>query len=139
MNAAVRKSQRFARVRAVQHNLAAVAAHQAARQVEALEASIGKLVSLRDGMRPAPGGVSGAALAATGEIAMRLDQARATVALSAAKARARALGFQEAQLAARMKQESADRLAGKAIKAAEKQVERKLAARGLPRKRNQEA
>ena len=139
MNAAVRKSQRFARVRAVQHNLAAVAAHKAARQVEALEASIGKLVSLRDGMRPAPGTVSGGSLAATGEIAMRLDQARATVAASAANARVRALDFQEARLAARMKQESADRLTGKAIKAAEKQVERKLAARGLPRKRNQES
>ena len=139
MNAAVRKSQRFARVRAVQHNLAAVAAHKAARQVEALEASIGKLVSLRDGMRAAPGTVSGGSLAATGEIAMRLDQARATVAASAANARVRALDFQQARLAARMKQESADRLTGKAIKAAEKQVERKLAARGLPRKRNQES
>jgi len=139
VNAAVRKSQRFARVRAVQHNLAAVAAHKAARQVEALEASIGKLVSLRDGMRAAPGTVSGGSLAATGEIAMRLDQARATVAASAANARVRALDFQQARLAARMKQESADRLTGKAIKAAEKQVERKLAARGLPRKRNQES
>lgn len=139
MNAAVRKSLRFARVRAVQHNLAAVAAHKAAKQVEALEASIGKLVSLRDGMRAAPGVVTGASLAATGEIAMRLEQARATVAVSAASARARALGFQEARLAARMKQESADRLTDKAIKAAERQVERKLAARGLPRKRNQES
>lgn len=139
MNAAVRKSQRLARVRAVQHNLAALAAHKAARQVEALEASIGKLVALRDGMRAAPGAVSGGSLAATGEIAMRLDQARATVAVSAANARIRALGFQEARVAARMKQESADRLTGKAIKAAEKQVERKLATRGLPRKRNQES
>lgn len=139
MNAAVRKSLRFARVRAVQHNLAAVAAHKAAKQVEALEASIGKLVSLRDGMCAAPGAASGAALAATGEIAMRLDQARATVAVSAANARIRAIGFQEARLAARLKQETADKLTGKAIKAAEQQVERKLAARGLPRRRHQES
>lgn len=139
MNAAVRKSQRFARVRAAQHNLAAVAAHKAAKQVEALEASIGKLVSLRDGMRAAPGPVAGASLAATGEIAMRLDQARATVAASAANARIRSLDFQQALLAARVKQESADRLTGKAIKAAEQQVERKLAARSLRRKRSQES
>lgn len=138
MNAAVRKFQRVARVRTLQHNLAAVAAHKAAKQVEALEASIGKLVSLRDGMRPAPGLATGAALAATGEIAMRLDQARATVAASAAGARARALTYHEARLAARMKQESADRLTDKAIKAAERRVERKLAARALPRKRSQE-
>lgn len=138
MNAAVRKSQRFARVRALQHNLAAVAAHKAVKQVEALEASIGKLVSLRDGMRAPPGSATGASLAATGEIAMRLDQARATVAASAAGARARALSFQEARLAARMKQETADRLTGKAIKAAEQHAERKLAARGRPRKRTQE-
>ena len=138
MNAAVRKTQRFARVRALQHNLAAVAAHKAVKQVEALEASICKLVSLRDGMRAPPGQATGAALAATGEIAMRLDPARATVAASAAGARARAQSFQEARLAARMKQETADRLTGKAIKAAEQQAERKLAARGLPRKRTQE-
>lgn len=138
MNAAIRKTQRFARVRTLQHNLAAVAAHKAVQQVEALEASIGKLVSLRDSMCAPPGLASGAALAATGEIAMRLDQARATVAASAAGARARAVAFQEARLAARVKQESADRLTGKAIKAAEQHAERKLAARSLPRKRTQE-
>lgn len=69
---------------------------------------------------------------------MRLDQARATVAASAAGARARALTFHEARLAARMKQETADRLTEKAVKAAEHRAERKLAARGLPRKPSQE-
>jgi hypothetical protein len=89
-------------------------------------------------MSPAPGVASGAALAASGEIAMRLDQARATVAVSAASARARAATVEQARMRARMKQETADRLADRAVRAADELFERKLAARGLPRKRSQE-
>lgn len=138
MNAKVRKTLRFARVRALQHNLAAVAAHKAARQVEALEANIGKLVSLRDGMRPSEGCISAAALASTGEIAMRLDQARASVEITAANARQRAAAFQAARLAARQRQECADRLTQRAVKAAEREIERKRLQTGAPRQRNQE-
>ena len=138
MNARVRKTLRFARVRTLQHNLAALAAHRAASQVDALESSIGKLVSLRDAMRPPEGIITGATLASTGEIAMRLDQARASVAVSAANARQRAAICHEARLAARRQQESADRLTEKATKAAERQIERKQMAGGAPRKRNQE-
>ncbi len=139
MKRAVAKTLRFARVRALQHNLAAVATSKANQQVAALEASMTKLVSLRDGMSPTPGVATGAALAASGEIAMRLDQARATVAVSAASARARAATIRQAQMRARMKQETADRLADRAVRAADELFERKLAARGLPRKRTQES
>jgi hypothetical protein len=45
MKRAVAKTLRFARVRALQHNLAAVAASKAQQQVAALEASMTKLVS----------------------------------------------------------------------------------------------
>ena len=138
MSPRVRKAQRFARVRTLQHNLAAVTAHRAASQVDALEASIGKLVSLRDAMRPAEGVISGAALASTGEITMRLDQARASVAASAVSARQRAAACQEARMIARRMQESADRLTEKATQAAERQAERKQLANASPRKRNQE-
>lgn len=138
MNAKVCKTLRFARVRALQHNLAAVAAHKAARQVEALEANIGKLVNLRDGMRAPEGIISATALASTGEIAMRLDEARATVAATAAGARQRAAAFQAARLAARQRQECADRLTEKAMKAAEREIERKRLQSGAPRQRNQE-
>lgn len=138
MNPRVRKAQRFARVRTLQHNLAALTAHRAASQVDALEASIGKLVSLRDAMRPTEGTISGATLASTAEIAMRLDQARASVAATAASARQRAAICHEARLAARRQQESADRLTEKTTKAAERQAERKQMASASPRKRNQE-
>ena len=138
MNPRVRKAQRFARVRTLQHNLAALTAHRAASQVDALEASIGKLVSLRDAMRPAEGIISGATLASTAEIAMRLDQARASVAATAVSARQRAAACHEARLMARRLQESADRLTEKATRAAERQAERKQMANASPRKRNQE-
>jgi hypothetical protein len=138
MNPRVRKTQRFARVRTLQHNRAALAAHREASQVDALEASIGKLVSLRDAMRPAEGIISGATLASTGEIAMRLDQARASVAAPAVSARQRAAACHEARMMARRLQESADRLTEKATKAAERQAERKQMANASPRKRNQE-
>lgn len=125
MNARVRQLARFARVRTIQHNLAAAAAAEAQRQVESLEASIGKLVGLRDGMR-APGGVIPAAmLASTGEIMTRLDQARETVARSAAGARAQASLREATRLAARRNQESAERLTDKAARTAEAIAERK--------------
>ena len=138
MTPRVRKAERFARVRTLQHNLAAVTAHRAASQVDALEASIGKLVSLRDAMRPPEGIISGATLASTGEIAMRLDQARASVTVSAISARQRAAACHEARMMARRLQESADRLTEKATRAAERQAERKQMANASPRKRNQE-
>lgn len=138
MNAKVRKTLRFARVRALQHNLAAVAALKAARHVEALDANIGKLVSLRDAMRPPEGIISAAALASTGEIAMRLDDARATVAATAVGARERAEALRAVRLAARQRQECADRLTEKAAKAAELEIERKRLRTSPARKRNQE-
>lgn len=138
MSPRVRKAERFARVRTLQHNLAALTAHRAARQVDALEASIGKLVSLRDAMRPAEGVITGATLASTGEITMRLDQARASVAASAISARQRAAACHEARMMARRMQESADRLTEKVTQAAERQAERKQMANASPRKRNQE-
>lgn len=138
MKAQVRKAKRLMRVRTVQHNLAAVAAHKAQQQVESLEASIAKLVSLRDSMQPSAGATTGAQLAASGEIATRLDQARATVMYSAEGARRRAEAYRDAQLLARRNQETADRLTGKATKAADRAVERKQMLRGAPRKRNQE-
>lgn len=126
MNARVRQLARFARVRTIQHNLAAAAAAQAQRHAESLEASIGKLVGLRDGMQ-VPGGVIPAAmLASTGEIMMRLDEARETVARSAAGARTQASLREATRLAARRNQESAERLTDKAAKAAEAIAERKL-------------
>ena len=138
MKPQVRKAQRLMRVRTVQHNLAAVATHKARQQVEALEASIGKLVAIRDAMQPSAGGTTGAMLASSGEIAMRLDQARASVMQSADGARRRAEICREAQLAARQNQETADRLTEKAVKAVERAAERKQLLRGAPRKRNQE-
>lgn len=138
MKSRLAKAKRFARVRTLQHNLAAVTAMRARQQVEALEASIDKLVSLRDALQPAPGPTNAAMLASSGEIAMRLDQARANVAVSVEGARHRAGLAQDARLAARRQQESADRLTDKARRAIEKQIERKAMAVAPPRKRHPE-
>ena len=137
MNARVRKTLRVARVRTVQHNLAAISALKAQQRVDALDASIGKLVSLRDAMGAGAGPTNGAMLASTGEIAMRLDQARASVELSAEAARQRAAACHDVRLVARRHQESADRLTEKAVRAAVRDAERKQP-RAVRRPRNEE-
>jgi hypothetical protein len=136
MNARVRKTGRFARVRMIQHSLAAIAAAKATQQVESLEASMVKLVSLRDGARPPAGVIPGAMLAGAGEIAMRLDAAREQVARSADAARARAARCQEARLLARRNEDIAERLKEATVKAVEGEAERKQQLRSCFRKRS---
>lgn len=133
MNATVRQRGRIARVRRVQHNIATVKAARAQRQVTELEASAEHLARLRASLAAQGGQTFGAALAGVGELAERLEQARAGLGKSIVNARAIA-GLREGErMAAHRDQESAERLGKRAIEAAEKLRERRLA--GRPRRR----
>ena len=76
MNGLVRQRARLARVRKIQHGLAATVAAQAAGRVQMLETSRERLRQMRGGLRPVEGPTTGAAMARMGELAMRLDSAR---------------------------------------------------------------
>ena len=135
MSARVRQCARLARVRTIQHTLAAASASRAARQVEALEASSDKLASLRIGFGAEQGETSGSALASLGEIAMRLDVAREGLKASIAGARRKATLCKEARMAARRDQESAERLTEKAAIEESRKAEKQQAQRPFARRR----
>ena len=61
MNALVRQRARLARVRRIQHGLAATVAAQAAGRVQMLETSRARLSQLRAELKPAEGPTTGAA------------------------------------------------------------------------------
>lgn len=135
MNQRVRQCARLARVRTIQHGLAAAVAERAVRQVESLETSAGKLALLRSGFGTEEGMVSGAALASLGEIAMRLDVAREGLTRSLQRARAQATVCRDKRIVARRDQESADRLTGNAAREAARRADRKHMPRSVIRKR----
>lgn len=131
-----RQCERLARVRTIQHGLAAAVSKRAALQVQTLEASSSQLASLREGFGNSQGTISGAALASLGEIAMRLDLARLGLSQSITGARAQASKYNSARLDARRNQESAERLTEKAATHAERRAERKQGERPSQRRRH---
>lgn len=135
MTRRVRQCARLVRVRTIQHNIAAVSASRAARQVEALEASSHKLASLRIGFGAEPGQTSGSALASLGELAMRLDVAREGLKASIVGARRRASLCREVRMAAQRDQESAERLTEKAAIEESRKAEKQQAQRPFARRR----
>ena len=128
MTRAVRQRARIARVRRLQHVLAAGAAAEAAGEVQEIETSRTRLGQMRSELRPAEGLTDGAGLARMGELAMRLDAARFGLGRSLDAARGVARAREGERLAARRDQESAERLEQAALNAAER-----LAARRPPR------
>jgi hypothetical protein len=131
----VRQRQRIARVRKLQHGLAANAAAQANGQVRQLENSHERLGAMREVLRPAEGTTFGALLAAHGELAMRLDAARAGLVPTIVNARATAEQRDAVRLGARREFESAQKLQRKAAAAAAEADERRNAAAHRPRSR----
>jgi hypothetical protein len=113
MSNRIRQCARLAQVRSIQHDLAAMIAERAVRQVAALEASADQLSRLRLGFSAERGLSSGAALASQGELAMRLDLARDKLNASIDGAKARAQAASTARIAAKQQQESAERLTDK--------------------------
>jgi hypothetical protein len=118
------KRARIARVRRVQHSLAAAAAARAENHATMLETSADRLAQLRFSLAVDKGTSSGAAIANLGELAMRLDDARHGLNDAIASARANADQQAEARLAARRRQESANKLENRAAAALAEFLER---------------
>jgi hypothetical protein len=76
VSAALKQRARIARVRRLQHNMAASSAAAAAGQLRSLEVSRERLAQMRGELNPNEGTTSGAWLSAASELATRLDMAR---------------------------------------------------------------
>jgi len=122
------KRTRIARVRRVQHSLAAAAAARAEHQAVTLETSAQRLSQLRFSLVAGKGMSSGAALASLGELSMRLDDARHGLTDAIASARANAEQHAEVRLDARRRQESANKLEARAQAALEEFLEKRAVA-----------
>ncbi|QPQ55354.1 hypothetical protein IC614_01710 [Allosphingosinicella flava] len=128
MSPVSRQRARIARVRHVQHDLAAAEAAQAQRKVQALELNAGQIARLRAGLAPHLGLTSGATMASTGELAMRLEKAGEGLARTIKAARIAVEAKDAVRLTARLQQESADKLKTKAAAEDEAAEERRIAA-----------
>jgi hypothetical protein len=118
------KRTRIARVRKVQHSLAAAAAARAENHAQMLETSADRLAQLRFSLSIGKGMSNGAAMANLGELAMRLDDARHGLTDAIASARANASQQADIRLEARRRQESANKLEARAAAALEEFLER---------------
>ena len=126
MKAAIKQRARIARVRRLQHGLAASSAAEAAGQLRDLVVSSERLAQLRSELGASEGETSGAWLACVGELAMRLDKARLGLAPSIDAARSAASAKEQARVRARQDQESAERLEHAAARAAADMAERRV-------------
>jgi hypothetical protein len=135
MNGLVRQRARLARVRRIQHGLAASVAAQAAGRVQMLETSRERLRQMRNELQTAEGHTTGAAMARMGELAMRLDSARYDLGPTIDSARSAAAAREAERLAARRDQESAEKLEAAALRAAEELAEQRLRQSGRGRGR----
>ena len=135
MNGLVRQSARLARVRRIQHGLAATVAAQAAGRVQMLETSRERLRQMRCELRPVEGPTTGAAMARMGELAMRLDSARYNLGPTIDSARSAAAARETERRAARRDQESAEKLEAAALRVAEELAEQRLRQAGRGRAR----
>jgi hypothetical protein len=128
MSATLQQRTRLARVRRIQHGLAASVAAQAAGRVQMLETSRARLLAMRAELRPAEGPTTGAALARLGELAMRLDSARNSLGPTIDSARSAAAARELERRLARRDQESAEKLEAAAAVAADDAAEQRLRA-----------
>jgi len=133
MKAVVQKRARIARVRRVQHMQAAAAAQSAEGQLHLLENSAARLTALRGSLALVPGVSSGAALGNSGELAMRLDDARIGLTDAIVSARSIAADRAAQRLEARRQKESAEKLGNRAATALVRLLEQRASA-GRPRR-----
>lgn len=129
----IRQRARIARVRRIQHDLAALAAAKAVGHVQMLETNRQRLSVMREGLAAEPGLTSGSALSSRGELAMRLEAARDGLGKTIDGARAAASSRERTRIGARRDQESADKLQQKAASAAARTEDRRNAALFRPR------
>lgn len=128
MSPVSRQRARIARVRHIQHDLAAAEAAQAQGKVQALELNADQIARLRAELAPHMGFTSGAAMGSIGELALRLEKAQEGLKRTIHTARMAAEAKDKVRLAARMQQESADKLKDKSVAADEEAEERRIAA-----------
>jgi hypothetical protein len=131
----MRQRARIARVRRLQHGLAASSAAQAAGELRVLENNRERLARMRCELTAEEGATSGAWLSAAGELAMRLDTARLGLTGSIDAARKVAAAREQARLAARQNQESAEKLEQAAARAAAETIENRMMKGGAGRGR----
>jgi hypothetical protein len=110
----VKRRERIARVRRVEHMQAAAAAAAAEAQLGSLEQSAARVLDLRLQLTSGVGATSAETLAARGELAHRLDLARFGLADAIAGARTVVETKAGERIAARIRQESAERLVDRA-------------------------
>jgi hypothetical protein len=128
MSAVVKRRERIARVRRVEHVMAAGAAAAAEAQLQSLENSASRVLELRLSLTTGMGSMLSESLAARGELAHRLDVARFGLADAIAGARAVVATRAAERVEARIRQESADRLVTRAESEANALSERRAAA-----------
>ncbi|MDH7639616.1 hypothetical protein [Sphingomonas oryzagri] len=114
MSNVVKRRERIARVRRVEHMQAAAAAAAAEAQLGSLEQSAARVLDLRLQLTSGVGATSAETLAARGELAHRLDLARFGLADAIASARTVVDSKAAERIAARIRQESAERLVDRA-------------------------
>ncbi|WP_106639011.1 hypothetical protein [Allosphingosinicella vermicomposti] len=136
MSPVSRQRARIARVRHIQHDLAAAAASEAKGKVNALEMSAEHLARLRAELTADVGTTNGATIGSMGELALRIEQAREGLERSLDRARSVAEAKDQVRLAARIQQESADKLKDRASAADEAREERKISASIRPKFRS---
>jgi flagellar biosynthesis chaperone FliJ len=136
MTSLVRRRERIARVRRVEHVQAAVAAAAAEQQLLSLEQSAQRLMELRTSLSTSAGMTYSETLSAQGELAYRLDMARFGLSDSIANARATHALKEEERIEARKRQESAEKLGERAAIEAERRAERRAATYARPRLAN---
>jgi hypothetical protein len=134
MNRTVRQRGRIARVRRIQHGVAAAAATQAADHVRSLVSSSRRLAEMRRELVIEEGATLGATVARIGELAMRLDTARKGLGRTIENARGVAAAQETLRVAARRDQESAERLEQAAAEEATRAAERRSARAGRRRR-----
>ena len=126
MSAAVKQRARIARVRRLQHGLAASSAAEAVGQLRNLENSNDRLARMRLELSASEGATSGALLACAGELAMRLDAARNGLVPNIEAARSVAAAREAARMEARRDQEGAERLEQMAARTAAEMAENRM-------------
>lgn len=130
----LKQRARIARVRRLQHGLAATSAAEAAGQLRNLQVSSDRIAHIRSELNAPTGPTSGAWLSASGELAMRLDAARLGLATSIDAARRQAAAREQARLQARREQESADKLEQAAARAAAEMADARMMKIGARRR-----
>lgn len=135
MSSLVARRQRIARVRGIQHLLASAEAARAEARVEQLVSTERRLALLSAQMTPAIGTGTGQQLSSAAEMIGRLAQVRDGLADSIVGARSAASHQAALRIEARIRQESAERLGARAIRAVEARAEAKRAALPRPRPR----